>query len=83
MPSVYKHLTQEQRYEIEIMHSNKVSLRNIASNLGVSPSTLSRELRRNKSERGYRHKQVQSKYQERNSRQGKSLKFKGKLLSIV
>ncbi len=52
MPSGYKHLFQEQRREIEIMHKNKVSLRSIAANNGVSPSTLSRELRRNKGERG-------------------------------
>ncbi len=83
MPSGYTHLTQEQRYEIEIMHRNKVSLRSIAANIGVSASTLSRELRRNKGEIGYKHKQAQSKYQERNSRQGKALKFKGEMLSIV
>ncbi len=65
------------------MHRNKVSLRSIVANLGVSPSTLSHELRRNKGERGYLHKQVQSKYQERNRRQDKALKFKGELLSIV
>ncbi len=76
-------MTQDQRCEIEIMHRNKVSLRSIAANLGVSPLTLSRELRRNKGEIGYKHKQAQSKYQERNRRQGKALKFKGELLSIV
>ncbi len=51
MDSAYKHLTQEQRYEIEIMHRNKASLRSIASNIGVSASNLSRELRRNNGER--------------------------------
>ncbi len=80
MPTGYKYLSQEQRYKIEIMYRNKVSLRSIAANIGISPLTLSRELRRNKGDRGYRGKQAQSKYQERNSRQGKALKFKGELL---
>ncbi len=83
MPSGYTHLIQEQRYEIETMHRNKFSWRSIVANLGVFASTLCSELRRNKGEREYLHKQAQSKYKEHNRRQDKALKFKGELLSIV
>ncbi len=44
----YTHLTSHDRYYIAPMHMYKMSLRTIASRLSRSPSTISRELRRNK-----------------------------------
>ncbi len=43
----YRQLTEGQRYQISLLLSEKFSLRTIALKLGVSPSTISRELRRN------------------------------------
>ncbi|MCC6844997.1 MAG: helix-turn-helix domain-containing protein, partial [Bacteroidetes bacterium] len=55
----YKHLTQEQRYEIRAMYLQGISYRQMSSILGLSPSTISREIRRNSGFRGYRPKQAQ------------------------
>ena len=44
----YTHLTSHERYCIAHMHAHKMSLRTIASQLSRSPSTISRELKRNK-----------------------------------
>jgi len=50
----YTHLTKEERYQIERLRSENFSQNEIAKRLGRSPSTLSRELKRNKGERGWR-----------------------------
>lgn len=42
----YHHLTLEERESILVMHSHKLSVRNIALHMQRSPSTISRELRR-------------------------------------
>lgn len=83
MSRVYKHLTQEQRYEIEMMYNQGASCRTIGAAIGVSPSTISREIHRNSGQRGYRHKQAHRKAVERVSRSGKMLKFKDDLLKRV
>ena len=49
---IYKQLTPEQRYTISILHQRKCTMTDIASSIGVSISTVSRELRRNGSRRG-------------------------------
>ena len=41
------HLTQEQRYTIEILHNENYSQREIASRIGKDKSVISRELKRN------------------------------------
>lgn len=43
----YRQLTEGQRYQISLLISQKFSLREIAKQMGVAPSTISRELRRN------------------------------------
>lgn len=43
----YTHLTPQERYCIAHMHMHKISLRAIANQLSRSPSTISRELKRN------------------------------------
>lgn len=42
----YQRLTLKQRYQIELLLKRGLSLRNVASVLSISPSTVSRELRR-------------------------------------
>ena len=59
--STYKQLTYEQRYQIKALLDTCTPQEKIAEVLGVSPSTISRELYRNKGERGYRPKQTHGK----------------------
>lgn len=61
MKSDYQQLTYEQRCQISALKKTGASQREIAENIGVSQSTVSRELARNTGERGYRHKQAQEK----------------------
>ncbi len=83
MSRSYKHLTQEQRYEIRAMYLQGISYRRMSSILGLSPSTISREIRRNSGFRGYRPKQAQQKADERRKRKGKALKFRGAIKQRV
>jgi len=57
----YQQLTQEQRYQIYALKGNGHSQREIADTIGVHKSTISRELCRNCSQRGYRPKQAHQK----------------------
>ena len=50
----YTHLTQEERYQIEELKREGYLGRAIAERLGRAASTVSRELKRNKGERGWR-----------------------------
>ena len=50
----YQHLTQEERYQIYAYRKADFSIRRTALELKRSPSTVSRELRRNRGGRGYR-----------------------------
>ena len=49
----YHRLTQENRYQIEALKTSGLSVRAIAKQLDLSPSTISRELRRNAPKRKY------------------------------
>ena len=51
--STYRHVTRNERYMIANLHDNGYSQREIAALLRRSPSTISRELRRNRSGDGY------------------------------
>ena len=55
----YTQLTQEQRYQIYAFVKADWTQLEIAAEIGVHPSTISRELARNRGERGYRPKQAQ------------------------
>lgn len=54
----YHHLTGEERYQISALNKAGHSQIEIAELIGRSPATISRELRRNRGERGYRPKQA-------------------------
>ncbi len=54
----YKQLTQEQRYQIYALMKMGHHQTRIANCIGVDKSTISRELRRNRGQRGYRPKQA-------------------------
>lgn len=49
---MYKQLTSEQRYTISVLLQRKCAKKEIAHAIGVSNSTITRELRRNSSSRG-------------------------------
>jgi len=54
----YIQLTQEQRYQIKALLKTDFNQTQIAKAVGVNKSTLSRELRRNCGQRGYRPEQA-------------------------
>lgn len=57
----YHQLTQCQRYQIYALLKSEHKQTEIAATLGVHKSTISRELKRNKGQRGYRPKQAHRK----------------------
>ena len=72
---MYKQLASEERYYIEVQHRTRNSFRQIAKSLGRSHSTIVRELQRNKSARGYRHKQAGEAAKQRHHAKKKSTKL--------
>jgi IS30 family transposase len=58
MAKGYHHLTHPQRCQIQALKSIGLQQVTIAETIGVSAATISRELRRNRGQRGYRHKQA-------------------------
>lgn len=67
----YKQLTRDQRYVIYAMNKSNYTQSEIALAIGVHKSTISRELSRNKSRRGYRPIYAHNKAMDR--RLGKSI----------
>jgi len=63
----YSQLTWEQRYQIKALLDIECTQTEIAQTLGVNKSTISRELRRNRGQRGYRPKQAHETAMERRS----------------
>ncbi len=61
----YKHLTQEERYQIHALKRQKISVTRIAAELQRDRSTISRELKRNAAPSGYKpalaHKQARAR----------------------
>ena len=71
----YTQLTQEERAQIYVLRQQGFSVRKIAKILHRSPSTISRELRRNKGAKGYRPKQAQRLADERRRNAHKHIRF--------
>ena len=61
----YRQLTQAQRYQIYALHKTTHSLSEIATVIGVHKSSVSRELKRNHGQRGYRPQQAHDLARER------------------
>lgn len=59
MTKRYNQLAYEQRCQISVLIKSNMSQREVAEAIGVSQSTISRELARNTGMRGYRYKQAQ------------------------
>ncbi|WP_349630350.1 IS30 family transposase [Lentilactobacillus sp. Marseille-Q4993] len=69
--SHYKHLTIEERETIFLMNHRGYSLHLIANTIDRSPATISRELRRNTTNKRYSPSRAQSKYQLRKRKCGR------------
>ena len=65
MPNGYHHLTYAERCQIHGLKASGYSQRAIAHAMNRSPATISRELRRNSGDRGYRHQQAERQAQAR------------------
>ena len=75
--STYRRVTYEDRCQIYALSKGGTIQESIASVLGVSQSTVSRELRRNRGQRGYRFKQAEAKAQARQAIRSKPRKLTG------
>lgn len=71
----YTQLTEVQRYHIYTMLNKRFTQKVISEEVGVSPSTVSREIARNKGERGYRPKQANEKAVKRRQTAQKSCRL--------
>lgn len=71
----YTQLTEGQRYQIYALGKVGLSQKEVAREVGVAPSTISRELRRNRGLRGYRPKQAHRKALRRHREKPKALKM--------
>jgi len=79
----YHQLTQELRYQIEILKKAGKNQKDIADLVNVSPSTICRELRRNTGKRGYRPKQAQAKADNRRKQTAKPLKMTPEAIALI
>ena len=71
----YKHLTQEERYQIYAYKKIKMSLSEIALELNRNKSTISREISRNTGKKGYRPQQAHSTALKRAKNAPKAIKM--------
>lgn len=79
----YKQLTYEQRCQIAVLNGTDMTQQEIADAVGTSQSTISRELRRNRSLRGYRHKRAQQLADERRDSAAKAVKMTESMIEVV
>jgi transposase, IS30 family len=82
----YRHLTFEDRVYIEVWHWERKSLKFMAYRLGVSPSTISRELQRGKTgwlAIGYRADLGERRKIERGAKKGARPKIVGKTKNLI
>ena len=79
----YLHLSLAERYYIEIELKMEVSINKIAKAMGRSQSTISREIRRNTGQRGYRHKQANRLTNERHTNKIKAVKLTDEIQYII
>ncbi|HQS67709.1 MAG TPA: IS30 family transposase [Sulfuricurvum sp.] len=79
----YTQLTEMQRYQISALKKEGLSQQEIARNIEVHPSTISRELRRNKGLRGYRPKQAQYKAVQRHKEKPKSIRLGSEQIDYI
>ena len=79
----YKQLTQEQRYHIWALKKAGFDQTEMAPEVGVHKSTISRELRRNSGQRGYRPKQAQAMARARQQARASSTRIAAETWTLV
>ena len=79
----YNQLTEVQRYQIEALKKAKKEQKEIAVIVGVSASTISREIRRNSGLRGYRPKQAHATAMIRRRESSKAVKMTAELVAVI
>ncbi len=79
----YTHLHPEERYYLEIELKKGTSHNKIAESLGRSQSNISREIKRNTGQKGYRHKQAGGLAQMRHKNKPKDVKLTDEIKCIV
>lgn len=79
----YKQLTQGQRYQIAAFKAAGNKQNEIARQIGVSASALSRELKRNKGKQGYDAEQAQAKADQRRRNAAKAVKMTPELIAAI
>ena len=72
--SKYRRIKYEDRCQIYALSKRGSSQESIAEVLGVSQSAVSREIHRNRGERGYRFKQAEAKAQARQAIRSKRMR---------
>jgi transposase, IS30 family len=87
MSKNYNHLNTEQRYQIEALIKSGNTQKSIAENLGVSPSTISRELSRNTAKAGqgaliYKAQNAQRRSIIRHKEKPKHMRFTAEMKQI-
>lgn len=80
---MYTQLTEVQRYQIHTLLKNNFTQLFIANDLGVSASTISRELKRNKGDRGYRPLQANQKAINRRHGATKHTKMTNEMKEVI
>lgn len=81
--NTYTQLTYEQRCQIYALNNTGLTQQQIADAICVSQSTISRELRRNKGDRGYRFKQAQLKADFRRLAAAKAVKMTPGMIKLI
>lgn len=79
----YKQLSQEQRYTIAQLFKQGATLTFIAATIGVHKSTVSREMKRNRSKRGYSAANAQMYAQERKEWRCYKTKLNPKMIGMI
>ena len=79
----YVQLTYEQRCQIYALNNTDLSLQKIANAAGVSQSTISRELRRNRGKRGYHYQYAQGRADTRRQQAAKALKMTPNMIKLI
>jgi IS30 family transposase len=79
----YNQLTEGERYQIYGLLKEGFSQKAIAKNLNRHPSTISRELKRNKGLKGYQHQQANRFAMERRRTAKKHIKLRAEVQSWI
>ena len=79
----HKHLTLQDRYYIEISLRNGDTQTAIAKSLGTTQGTISKEIKRNRGAKGYRHKQAHRLATQREQDKPKAIKLTDDIIEFI